>query len=170
MWAVQRRLSYQLTHHKKNTTCQDWNLRTTVKYRPVGCKRQTPSISGHLRQRSSWAAGRLPFQYGTLVGNFGNFLNTLNAFTTLRAQMKEDDCSSCWEMTRKKKQTQKYPEMRVLPSSVLDTLTIPVIVTTSPGTQLSTRSWTSSHSIVRGIRPASRWSSDMSSWTLQYMW
>lgn len=38
----------------------------------------------------------------------------------------------------------------------------------SPGTQLSTRSCTSSHSMVRGIRPASRWSSDMSSCTLQH--
>lgn len=61
-----------------------------------------------------------------------------------------------------------HEECYNIPSSVFETLTIPVIVTVSPGTQLSTRSWASSHSIVRGIRPASLCASDISSCILRH--
>ena len=43
----------------------------------------------------------------------------------------------------------------ISPSSLPVALTIAVMVTMSPGTQESTRSEVNSHSIVRGIRPAS---------------
>lgn len=52
------------------------------------------------------------------------------------------------------------------PSSEPVALTTAVMVTISPGTQESTRSAVSSHSIVRGMRPASRLSSPEISCTL----
>lgn len=55
-------------------------------------------------------------------------------------------------------------EWECIPSFV--TLTIPVTVTVSPGTQLSQRSEVKWHSTVRGIRPASLCSPPISSCTL----
>jgi hypothetical protein len=69
---------------------------------------------------------------------------------------------------RVSKQQTNFFEIVPPPTSIklFSTLTIPVTVTTSPGMQQSTRSSVSSHSIVRGTRPSSRFSALASSWIL----
>lgn len=106
MWAVQRRLHYQLTHHKTpHVRTGTWRLQLNIDQWVAKDKLPLSVDIWDSTPLEQW--GRLPFQNDTLARNFGNFLNTLNAFTTLRAQMKEDSCSSCWEITRKKNKNHK---------------------------------------------------------------